>query len=82
MFPGAGYLYSEDGVVWLRLTLGNLYILLTISSSYRSIPLALGLTGRDGGLSILCHRCWFACQQRVLKMFRGPGYLCSKDGVV
>ena len=26
--------------------------------------------------------CRFACQQRVLKTFPGPAYLCSGDGVV
>ena len=50
----------------------NLYIWLTISSYYGSIPLALGLIGRDGALSTLCHSCGFACQQRVLKTFPGP----------
>ena len=30
----------------------------------------------------LCHSCLFACQQRVLKTFPGPGYLLSEDGVV
>ena len=30
----------------------------------------------------LCHSCGFACQQRVLKMFSGPGYLRSEEGVV
>ena len=44
---------------------------------YHSIPLTLGLIGRDGGFS-----CGFACQQRVLKTFPGPGYLRSEDGVV
>ena len=39
----------------------NLYIWLTISSCYGSIPLTLGLTGRDGGLSTLCRSCGFAC---------------------
>ena len=47
----------------------NLYIWLTISSCYGSIPLALGLIGRAGGLSTLCHSCGFAC-------------LRSEDGVV
>ena len=47
-----------------------------------SIPLAFGLIGRDGGLSTLCHSCGFACQQRVLKTFPGPGYLRSEDEVV
>ena len=70
---------------WGSLTMaftGNLYIWLTISSCYGSIPLILGLIGREGGLSTLCHNCGFACQQRVLKTFPGPGYICSEDGVV
>ena len=37
---------------------------------------------RDGGLSILCHSCAFACQQKVLKTFPGPGYLRSEDEIV
>ena len=37
------------------------YIWLTISSCYGSIPLTLGLIGRDGGLSTLCHSCGLAC---------------------
>ena len=60
----------------------NLYIRLTISSCYSSIPLILGLIGGDDGLSTLCHSCGYACQQRVLKMFPGLGYLRSEDGVV
>ena len=60
----------------------NLYIWVTISSCYGSIPLALGLIGRDGGLSTLCHSCEFDCHQRVLKTFPGPGYLRSEDRVV
>ena len=58
------------------------YICLTISSSYYSIHLALGLIGRDGSFSTLCHSCGFACQQRVLKTFPGPDYLHSEDAVV
>ena len=46
------------------------------------IVLTLGLIGRDGGLSTLCHSYGFACQQRVLKTFPGPGYLRSEDGAV
>ena len=79
-FPGPGYLHSEDGVVWLRHYLVNLYIWLTISSCYGSISLTLGLIGRDGDLSALCCICGFACQHRVLKTFPEPGYLCSEDG--
>ena len=59
-----------------------MYIWLTISSCYGSFPLALGVKGRDGGLSTLYHSCGFACQQRVLKTFPGPGYLRSEDEVV
>ena len=81
-FPGPGYLHFEDGVVWLRHPLVNLYIWLTLWSCYGSIPLALGLTGRDGGLSTLCHSCGLACQKRVVKTFPGPSYLHIKDGAV
>ena len=85
-FPRPSYLPSKDGVVWLCHLLVNLYIWLTISPCYGSIrltlDLSLGLIGRDGGLSTLCHSCRFPYQQRVLKTCPGPGYLCSKDGVV
>ena len=81
-FPGPGYLRPEDGVVWLWYLLVNLYIWLTISSCYGSLPLALGLIGTGSGLSTLCHSYGFACQQRVLKTFLGPSYLHSEDGVV
>ena len=66
--------------IWLSLV--NLYIWLTISSCYGSIPLVLGLMSRDGGLSTLCHCCRFACQQRVLKTFPGLGYPRSEDEIV
>ena len=58
------------------------YIWFTISSCYCSIPLTLVLIGRHGGLSTLCHICKFACQQKVLKTFPGPGYLRSEDEIV
>ena len=45
-------------------------------------PFGLRVDGEGGGLSTLCHSCGFACQQRVLKTFPGPGYLRSEDGVV
>ena len=51
-------------------------------SCYGSIPLTLVLTGRNGGLTTLCHSFGFACQQMVLKTFPGPDYLRSEDGVV
>ena len=62
--------------------MANLYIWLKFSSCYGSITLTLGFIGRNNGLSTLCHNCRFPCQQRVLKTFPGPGYICSKDGVV
>ena len=81
-FPGPGYLHSENGVVGLWLPLVNLYIWLTILSSYCPITLALGLMVWDGGLSTLCHSCGFACQQRVLKTFYDLGSLVADDGLV
>ena len=63
----------------------SVYIVLCTSRihvhTYIYIPLALGLIGRDGGLSTLCYSCKFACQQSVLKTFPGPGLLSSNDGV-
>ena len=41
----------------------------------------LMVTWRDGCLRTLYHSCEFACQQRVLKIFPGPSYLCSKDEI-
>ena len=58
------------------------YIWLIISSCYGSSTVHLGGRGRDGGLSTLYHSCGFACQQRVLTTFPGPGYLHIEDGVV
>ena len=44
----------------------SVYIVLCTSRihvhTYIYIPLALGLIGRDGGLSTLCYSCEFACQ--------------------
>ena len=81
MFPGPDYLRPEDGVVWQWHSLANLHIWLTISSCFDSFLLALGLTGRNGGFRTLCHSCWFACQQSVLKTFPGPGYLRSRKEI-
>ena len=81
-FAGSGYIHSQYGVVWLWHPLVNLYIWLTISSWEGSIPLALGLIWKDGGLSTVCHSCGLACQQSVLKTFFGPGFVLSEDGVV
>ena len=68
-FPRVGYLHSEDEVAWLCHPVLNLYVWLTISSCYGSIPLALGLIVRDGGLSTLCHSCGFAISRGRLKRF-------------
>ena len=63
----------------------HIYILYTFTISscfgYGLIPLTLVLTGKDGGLSTLCHSCEFDYQQKVLEMFSGPIYLPSKDKV-
>ena len=69
-------------MICIKNILVNLYIWLTISPSYGSNALDLGLIERDGGLSALYHSCGFDCQQRVLKTFLVPDYLRSKDGVV
>ena len=81
-FHGSGCVHAVDGVVWLRHPVVNLYVWLTISSCYGSIPLALGLIVRDGGWSTVCHSWGFACQQRDIKTFPDPGYLHSKDRAV
>ena len=75
-FPGSGYLHFDEGVVWLWLSLVKLYIWLTILSCY-----GLRLIWRHGGLSTLCHSCWFVSQHMVVKIFSGPGYRCREDGV-
>ena len=71
---------------WVSLTMAFtgkfVNIQLIISFGCGSIPLTLVLIGRGGSLSILCHGCGFACQQRVLKTFPGRGYLRFEDGVV
>ena len=63
-----------------------MYICISIYGSLfhlvRLNPFSLRADQEDGGLSTLCHSCGFACQQRVLKTFPGPGYLHSEDGVV
>ena len=81
-FPRPGYLRSDDGVVWLWHLLVYLYIWLSISSSYGSIPFALGLIMNDGGLSNLCHSYRGFFQHRVVKSFPSPDYLPSEVHVV
>ena len=71
---------------WASMTMAfagkYVYIYLTISSCYRSVPLTLVFVGWDVGLSSLCHSCVFACQDMVLKTSLGLGYLCSNNAVV
>ena len=42
----------------------------------------LMVIGRDGGSSTLCHRCEFACQQRVLRTFPCPGFYAPVMGII
>ena len=49
--------------------IGHHFILLRLN------PFDLSVMVTDGGLSTLCHSCGFACQQKLLKTFPGPGYL-------
>ena len=82
MFAGTGYLLLKDAVIWIGHLLVNFYIWLTISSCLSSIPLALGLIKKNGGLRILCHSRSFDYRQRMVKILFGPGDLLSKDAVV
>ena len=83
-FPGPEYLCSKDGVVWLWYFSVNLDMHIYGSTLYPATAQSQCLVaiGRDGSLNTLCHSWGFACQGRVLKMFPGPGYLLSVDGVV
>ena len=58
-----------------------MYVYIYIYMYYGLIPLTLGLKGRDGDFSTLCHSCGFTCQQRVLKTVPGPGFIRSEDKV-
>ena len=81
-FPGPGYLPSGGHAAWLWYLLVTLYISLTISSCYSSIPLASRLIKTDYSFSTLFQCCWFAGWQRVLKTFPGTRYPDSKNEVV
>ena len=77
------YIYVYICIYIINTFIHTTYIyMFIISSCYSTIPLALVLIGKDGGLSTVCHSCRFTCQQRVLKTFPDPGYLRPKDGVV
>ena len=72
----------REWVVWLWYYLVNLLIY--------GLPFHLAMApsqclmeiGRDNDLSTLYPICRFACCQRMLKAFLGPGYVSSKDDIV
>ena len=80
-FPGPGY-FRQWGSLAMSFTGKFVFIYLTVSSCYKSIPWTLALIGRDGSVSTLCHSCGFPCQQKLLNTFPGPGYLRYVHGVV
>ena len=65
----------------MRLTLYLESKNLSTAVSIIYIYIYIGLIERDGGLSTLYHSYGFACQQRMLITFLGPGYLHPEDGV-
>ena len=79
MFPGPGYLSSEEGSLTLVFIGEFAYVRLTIYSDTAQSQYLVAI-GRDTGLSTLCHDCRFAYQQRVLKGFPGSAYLSFKMG--
>ena len=64
------------GSLTMAMTGEFVYIWLTISSCYGSIPLTLGLIGRDGGLGTLVSWLRVCLSAEGAKTFPGPGYLC------
>ena len=74
MFPGSDYLHYKDGIVSLSPFLVTVDIYSSpfyLATAQSQCPMMIG---RNSGLSTLCHNCRFACQQKVLKMFPGPGF--------
>ena len=58
-----------------------MYILMSnMSFDFEKIDINITHTYRH--IHIHMYICGFACQQRVLKTFPGPGYLYSEDGLV
>ena len=64
------------------MTSSGKFVCMAHHSILLSISFGWGLIVTDASLSIVCHSCRFACHQRVIKTFPGPGYLHSKYGVV
>ena len=74
MFPGSDYLHYKDGIVSLSPFLVTVEIYSSPFYLATAQSQSLMMIGRNSGLSTLCHNCRFACQQKVLKMFPGPGF--------
>ena len=81
-FPSPACLLSEDGIVRQWNFLLNLHIYSSPFYLATAQSQCLMEIERDGSLSTKCHSCVFACQQKMLKTFPGPGYLRSENGVV
>ena len=81
-FSGLYYFRSEDGVVWLCHFLVNLHIYGSPYYPATAKSQCLMVIWRDSGLSTSCHSCRLGCQQRVIKMFPGAGYLWFEDEAI
>ena len=69
------YVVHSMAVTGKSVYMAHYFILLRLNPFYFRVD-------REGWWFEQCHSCGFACQQRVLKTYPGPGYLRSKDGVV
>ena len=79
---GSVYLRSEDGVVWLRYLLLNLYVYSSPFHLTRLNPFDLSVD-REGWWfehSVSKLRVWLSAEGA--KTFPGPSYVSSEDGVV
>ena len=81
-FTGPGYLCFMRGPMTMAFTAKSVCVKRTFSSCYSSIPWILFLIERDECLTGLCHCCGLDHQQKLQKIFPGPDFLFSKDGVV
>lgn len=62
--------------------IANFFVYIYSLSFHFAMAPSLSVDREQCHLSTLRHSCKFDYQQRVLKMFAGPGYLCSDDGVI
>ena len=60
-------------------SMSAIYMAYLYTTQHHSDNLATGALGTS--MSTVCHSCGFACQHRVLKIFLGPGYLHSENGI-